>query len=347
MPKAYSFERLAANADRRLLYLFGSGMGGQCAAAELRARGVRNIAGFLDNAPERKGSECGGLPIRDPDDPSWRRGNPLAILSPIDSRYIIAMRRQCESLGVEHISYSELTANSYGWETPDWWGDAESRQTFQAILRLFRDHDWSALPPPTPDQYFQSFVPDRLYRSFVDGGAYVGDTLGVFRHRFGDDFDAYYAFEPNPRNFAALERQPRDPRVRLFQIGLAGREADLFITPGVVASGARVVAEEVNGAGALRVNALDNVLANQAVSFIKLDVEGAELDALKGARGIIETQRPALAVCVYHRPDHLWEIPRWIKEVGAGYRLYLRHHSDHDYETVCYAVPGVERSNPS
>ena len=333
----HSFRTLASDPDRPL-YLFGAGMGGQCAWKELRTRGVTHIAGFLDNAPERHGGIYGGLPILDPGLPAWRRGNPLVILSPIDSRYVLAMKGQCETLGVECIGYSELVANSYGWAMPDFWADGESTETFQSVLRVFKTHDWSGLPPPVPDQYFQPFVPSGFYRSFVDGGAYAGDTLDSFRAKFGDAFDDYYAFEPDPRNFAGLETRTGDPRLHLFNIGLSDRGAEMFLDPGVVSSGARVVSEG-EGVDALRVDALDAVLAGRKVTCIKMDVEGAEPEALLGAREIIKAQRPALAVCVYHRPDHLWEIPGWIKTFEPSYSLYLRHHSGYDYETVCYAVP--------
>jgi hypothetical protein len=84
---------------------------------------------------------------------------------------------------------------------------------------------------------------------------------------------------------------------------------------------------------------LDEVLAGDEVGVIKMDVEGFEPFALEGARGLLERQRPALLISVYHRPEHLWKIPLWIHDLGLGYRVHLRHHSTTSSETVCYGVP--------
>ena len=69
-----------------------------------------------------------------------------------------------------------------------------------------------------------------------------------------------------------------------------------------------------------------------------MDIEGSEQDALLGAAGIIRRDRPRLAICIYHKPEDLYEIPFLIKELVPEYRLYIRHHSDTYAETVLYAT---------
>ena len=83
---------------------------------------------------------------------------------------------------------------------------------------------------------------------------------------------------------------------------------------------------------------IDDYFKNKRVSFIKLDIEGAERDALIGAKKIIEEQMPKIAVCVYHKPNDLWKVPLLIKSINKKYKIYLRHYSTQLYETVCYAV---------
>ena len=68
-----------------------------------------------------------------------------------------------------------------------------------------------------------------------------------------------------------------------------------------------------------------------------MDIEGSEIPALLGARSIIQSDHPTLAISVYHRGDDLWEIPALLLEMNPGYRLYLRHHAHSICETVCYA----------
>lgn len=88
----------------------------------------------------------------------------------------------------------------------------------------------------------------------------------------------------------------------------------------------------------IEVAAVDDVLWDKDVTFIKMDIEGAELEALKGAGLTIQRCKPKLAICVYHKPEDIWEIPNLILDYYPDYKLYLRHYSLHFGETVLYAV---------
>lgn len=79
-------------------------------------------------------------------------------------------------------------------------------------------------------------------------------------------------------------------------------------------------------------------------SFIKMDIEGAELDALIGARHSIEKDLPVLAISAYHQPDHVWRIPLLIQSFSDQYRFFLRSHNEEGWDLVCYAVP-ISRMN--
>ena len=81
-----------------------------------------------------------------------------------------------------------------------------------------------------------------------------------------------------------------------------------------------------------------DLLGGRKVTFLKMDIEGSELAALRGAERIIREQRPKLAICVYHKPEDMWEIPSFILSCHPDYKLYLRHHSMLADETVLYAV---------
>ena len=87
---------------------------------------------------------------------------------------------------------------------------------------------------------------------------------------------------------------------------------------------------------------IDNILHGSRVDFIKMDIEGAELNALRGAEKSIRRYHPSLAVCAYHRTDDLITLPQYINSLG-GYHLYLRKHGlTHEYDLVLYAVPEGE-----
>lgn len=88
----------------------------------------------------------------------------------------------------------------------------------------------------------------------------------------------------------------------------------------------------------IEVKSLDETVYDKKPTFIKMDIEGSEQEALKGCRRIISDFCPKLAICVYHKPDDLYEIPALIKGMNSDYRLYLRQYASTRHETVLYAI---------
>ena len=76
----------------------------------------------------------------------------------------------------------------------------------------------------------------------------------------------------------------------------------------------------------------------ETVTFIKMDIESSEQEALRGAEQIINRDKPKLAICLYHKKEDMWEIPYLIKTMVAEYKLYIRHYSNSELETVLYAI---------
>jgi hypothetical protein len=84
---------------------------------------------------------------------------------------------------------------------------------------------------------------------------------------------------------------------------------------------------------------LDDLLPSTIPTFIKMDIEGAEPDALRGASKLIAEHTPVLAICLYHAQEHLWQIPLLLQSLNSTYNFYLRRYADECWEIVCYAVP--------
>lgn len=109
---------------------------------------------------------------------------------------------------------------------------------------------------------------------------------------------------------------------------------------GTAASTGSSVAEKVDGKEieVIWTAAIDDIVGEDKVTFIKLDVEGAELKALQGAERTIRRYRPRLAVSIYHKPEDVIEIPEYILSLHEDYRLYIRHYQMSACETILYAV---------
>lgn len=102
--------------------------------------------------------------------------------------------------------------------------------------------------------------------------------------------------------------------------------------------GASHISDE--GDSSIEVMSIDEAInGKEKVTLIKMDVEGAELESLKGAKNTILKDKPKLAICIYHKAQDMIDLPVYIKSLVPEYKLYIRHHSNGEGETVLYAMP--------
>jgi FkbM family methyltransferase len=172
---------------------------------------------------------------------------------------------------------------------------------------------------------------------YIDGGSYDGDSVRLFIDRVGGRFERVLAFEPEPATFARLAANfSADRRVEPYQKGLwSGTRSLRFDDEGTRASG---ITEAQNGIE-VPVTSIDEVLGQGRVTYIKMNIEGAEQEALAGARRAIRRCQPKLAISAYHRASDLWQIPALVREIEPRYRFYFRQHDGGVIETVLYALP--------
>jgi hypothetical protein len=85
--------------------------------------------------------------------------------------------------------------------------------------------------------------------------------------------------------------------------------------------------------------ALDDAVQGWPVTHVKMDIEGAESDALAGMERLLISARPRLAISVYHRPEHLWTLLLQIADLDLNYRFHYRCYGEQGFETVLYAIP--------
>lgn len=223
----------------------------------------------------------------------------------------------------------------------DLFEDPLSRGTYLAILKRYLLQADTLVPVVKGHMYFDDLFTLGNDEILIDCGGYTGDTLQYYLENINSDFSSYEIFEPDPENFKNLQKniaalpESLARKVHPFQLAVSQ-------TPGTL---------EFEGKGALESHIapdhatitvesrpLDMVLENVSPTFIKMDLEGFEAFALLGARALIKRSRPVMAICVYHYPFDLWELPLLINSIAKNYKFYLRaYHEMFDY--VCYCVP--------
>jgi len=216
--------------------------------------------------------------------------------------------------------------------------DETSKQIFMKLLKFRFTLNVADLPKPCGEEYYPkhgwTLQDDEIY---VDIGAFTGDTMQKFLHRTGGVFSHYFAFEPDELNFTELVRNiPADYLSRITPIKkVVGSQS------GIVAfSGTGDLDSSVAEHGQIKVEmtSIDEFFFYKCVSKVKIDVEGYEPNVLLGAKELIKKQKPKMAVCIYHRPEHLWKLILQIAEYNPSYSFYLGHYEPEIYGTVLYCV---------
>lgn len=226
-------------------------------------------------------------------------------------------------------------------ETYNWLNDDKSKQIFIAYLKSrLTGYPDELVEYCTKPQYFDECVKLSENEIFVDCGAFTGDTLGVFIGLTKGKYKKIYALEPDKTNFQYLTEITKDNKdIICLQKGVWDRGTILKFSSNADASN---ICNEGNVE--IEVEPIDEIVKNDKVTFIKMDIEGSELKALKGAQNTIKRCMPKLAICVYHKKEDLFEIPQFIKHLDSQiddftYNLYLRHNSLASPETVLYGIP--------
>lgn len=248
--------------------------------------------------------------------------------------------------------------------TTDLYSDAYSRISHLATL-LYRltwnpkymetiavGHSVSGFNSYLFDETFFSFSDEEVY---IDAGAFTGDSIESFLTAVDGRFKHIYSFEPSAANNAAIRERlrrlqdsyvkPLRPSVTLFQKGVWSHEDELSFSHNIdyqdagvsttplsahlLVSGVRKDLPQSTSGLAVEtvpVVAIDSATPQDA-TFIKYEVEGSELEALRGAEKTIRKNRPKLSIAVYHKPEDLLTLPRHIKELDLGYRMGFRQHT--------------------
>lgn len=223
----------------------------------------------------------------------------------------------------------------------DLFKDNLSKEVYLSFLQTHMQRKPVYIPNcPIEEQYFpDDIVLHKGYSRFINCGAYHGDTIKRLNDLYGK-VDSLVAFEPDPDNFESLTRYLQDKNQELaeniiaFPLAVFSDEKQFCFSSGNMTNSAISEKGDIN----IQCVAIDHVIPSFKPTCITTDIEGAESEAIKGAEALIKDSKPDLAVCVYHSPNHIWEIPLYIDSLKLGYNLYLRNYTSHTSETVLYAT---------
>lgn len=305
---------------------------------------------FADNGQSNWGARVDGVPVLSPKDAAAQYGASARLgCTHVESTATLRWKfaeqflpDYCQDL--PHKLY-EQAANVR--KAASLWADDSSRQEYLNQVRWRALGDQSTLGPPVDEkQYFvESLYRIKDHEVFVDCGAYIGDTAEQIIRR-NPAFSRIIAIEADSQNFERLTKW-----IGTLDASIASRISPLNAAVGAKRDKRRF---QSGGDGARLATGgdivvdcipIDELPSAAKITFIKMDIEGAELDALEGARHSIQAHRPILSICVYHKQDDLWRIPLMIRSMVEDYRLFLRPHEADGKELVCYAVPANRLRN--
>lgn len=305
------------------------------------------IEAFIDNAPTLVGRKIKGFSVISYDDYMKRKdGKPILVSTNLYTKEILkcygSKNKQMMSLKAYFYLKNEEVYSRFQF------ADSKSSKVLDGIIqamclsddsylnKICEGNEYHALP-----QFYGNFV-----KTYIDCGAYVGDSVERFIWAHDANIERIIAFEPGKKQFGALKMRSkrlveewalRKEQITLVNAAVGSRTNKVTYIESTDLSGSRTD-RNISDGEMVASYALDDYLEeNDVVDFIKVDIEGAECEMLQGARGTICSCKPNLSVCVYHKIDDLIRVYSILKEYVPEYHFSLRHHSPKLVGTVLYA----------
>lgn len=341
------------------IFLFGAGKGGEDTYSFIRKNTVfeGEICGFIDNNPLKQGTVFCGLNVYSLSEFKQIYNNDAVIISCGEGDVI---KKQLKENGVllQNVyipDISSISVNDYEFicnniEEFTWlYGALEDNQSKKVLVNLLNyklTHDMrllSEIAEPPEKQYFdERLIKYSMDDVFLDCGGYIGDTIESYIEHNKGIYSKIITFEAEEKNAEIIKRKYKNENIKVYPIALWNKKAEIsFDNKG---SGSGCVLDVNEGKNSERVkcilaDTIDDIIGNEKVSFIKMDIEGAEYKALCGGIDTICRCRPTLMISCYHKQDDYIRLAHLIKSLNSNYKLYMRHYrAESIQETVLYAL---------
>lgn len=348
--------------EKKEVCIYPMGIAGKALCDKLESRDV-HIDFFGDRNPALWGSEYKGKVCLSPEELKAKEQEGLIVI--IASLYYDEIKKQLQEMGVKNtirFFFEKIAAEEYLAKNPDVWeraeqvknilADEKSKMVYEHLLHAWRLEN-------IPEDYYRDIWSKNQYfdkelfswgteEVLVDVGAYTGDTALEFLQSVNGEYEKMHLFELDPKIYKKLMENAAGIQakgtgiVQCYPYGISNRHQQIEFSAGDSNSSIQCNLNS-NKLEKGEIRTLDELLKDEKVTFIKMDIEGAEKTALEGARTLIAQQKPILAICIYHSPQDMLELPLYMKALDDDYQIYIRHYTGEMLETVCYAVPKSRR----
>jgi len=231
--------------------------------------------------------------------------------------------------------------------------DNHSKQLLEDFILFRKTLDPKYYPKPIAEiQYFPNDI--KLFKNinnirFIDGGAFIGDSLDIILKCLSKQdkkIDYIISFEPDQKNIMLLnqeiEKQKQiysDVDFLVYPCGLWSENDILSFSNDGTSTSSIISNSSKDNLFNISVVSLDSTIKSATPNYIKLDIEGAEKEAIIGMQNIIKSSSPLLAISLYHKSEDLWELPLLINNINPNYNMYIRLYEQMGLELVLYCVP--------
>ena len=205
--------------------------------------------------------------------------------------------------------------------------DEKSKEVFLNVLKfkISGNTDYLFSTHSEKNEVYDSLLCLSDDEYIVDLGAYDGDTIREFTAYTNGRYNIISAFEPDGKNFKKLQRKTEGMKnLFLYNLGAWDKKETLYFEKKGGRNSRKSESADVKSV-AVNFDSVDNVISHP-VSFLKMDIEGAESKALDGAAETIRKYLPKLYVCAYHRNEDFFELILKIHGLSPDYKIYMRHH---------------------
>ncbi len=267
----------------------------------------------------------------------------LRLYYPYNKIAMRKMRQDADNSVCKQAQHFFLDNESRIDEICTWFSDDTSIETYQKLIRLRQYYRNEDIPRHNYfDQYYPKDIPEFSTKwsggeVYIDCGAFNGDTVEKFVKNI-KNYNKIYAFEPDDNNIRILKaKQEKIHDLYIVQAACSDKDGKLMFSRDK-SGGSHVAKSNEKDVVEIPCNCIDTIIGEGECHFIKMDIEGAEWDALHGARNTIKRNKPKLAISIYHSDEDMIRLVEYIHELVPEYRLFVRAHTMGIAETILYAM---------